>query len=168
MRSRRLVSSMSSPPRTRRAAPLDGEPVGPERGVMIGDGHPALGGRLEDELRDALLAVVDGDGAVERDPHPHGLPGQDPGHTAAIAADLDVGVPANLARLPVRGVIAPRPAFCPSKLLDLVGSAAYLSVSPWTIRELEAGGILRRVRVPLPSGGELRKLLFDKIDLDTL
>src|SRR6185295_12520800 len=32
---------------------------------------------------------------------------QDPGHAVAIAADLDVGIPADLARLPVRGVVAP-------------------------------------------------------------
>jgi hypothetical protein len=53
-------------------------------------------------------------------------------------------------------------------LLDLGGTAAYLSVSPWTVRDLEAAGILARVRVPLPGGGELRKLLFDRTDLDEL
>jgi hypothetical protein len=41
-------------------------------------------------------------------------------------------------------------------------------MSPWTIRDLEAKGVLPRVRVPLPRGGELRKLLFDKADLDRL
>jgi hypothetical protein len=41
-------------------------------------------------------------------------------------------------------------------------------MSPWTIRDLEAAGVLLRVRVPLPQGGELRKLLFDKADLDRL
>jgi hypothetical protein len=59
------------------------------------------------------------------------------------------------------GVITPR-------LLDLEAAATYLSVSPWTIRDLEAKGVLPRVRVPLPNGGELRKLLFDKADLDRL
>ena len=53
----------------------------------------------------------------------------------------------------------------------------------WSVRELEWSGVLRRVRVPLPTGrgwsrkrgepppadgGELRKLLFDKDDLDRL
>jgi hypothetical protein len=33
------------------------------------------------------------------------------------------------------------------------------------VRELEAKGVLPRVRVPLPGGRELRKLLFDKADL---
>jgi hypothetical protein len=54
------------------------------------------------------------------------------------------------------------------RLLDLDTAAAYLSMSPWTIRDLEAKGILPRVRVPMPGGGELRKLLFDKADLDRL
>jgi hypothetical protein len=54
------------------------------------------------------------------------------------------------------------------RLLDLEAAAAYLSVSPWTVRDLEAKGVLPRVRVPLPRGGELRKLLFDKADLDRL
>ena len=75
--------------------------------MMSGDGDPALGRGLEHVLGHALLAVVDGHGAVEGDPHPHRLPGQGPGDTVAIAADLDVGVPADLARLPVRGVVAP-------------------------------------------------------------
>jgi hypothetical protein len=54
------------------------------------------------------------------------------------------------------------------RLLDLDAAAAYLSVSPWTVRDLEAAGVLLRVRVPLPDGRELRKLLFDKADLDRL
>jgi len=54
------------------------------------------------------------------------------------------------------------------RLLDLDTAAAYLNVSPWTIRDLEAQGVLLRVRVPLPGGRELRKLLFDKADLDRL
>jgi hypothetical protein len=62
------------------------------------------------------------------------------------------------------------PALCPisPRLLDLATAAAYLSVSPWTVRDLEAVGIVPRVRVPLPGGGELRKLLFDRDDLDRL
>ena len=58
-------------------------------------------------------------------------------------------------------------AAVPPRLLDLDATAAYLGVSPWTVRDLEAGGILHRVRVPLPNG-ELRKLLFDREDLDRL
>ena len=58
-------------------------------------------------------------------------------------------------------------AAIPPKLLGLDATAAYLGVSTWTIRDLEAKGILRRVRVPLPNG-ELRKLLFDREDIDHL
>lgn len=56
----------------------------------------------------------------------------------------------------------------PRRLLDLEAAAAYLGVSPWTIRDMAAAGVLPRVRVPLPGGRELRKLLFDKADLDRL
>ena len=54
------------------------------------------------------------------------------------------------------------------RLLDVEAAAAYLSCSPWTVRDLEAAGVLTRVRIPLPSGGELRKLLFDVLDVDAL
>lgn len=56
----------------------------------------------------------------------------------------------------------------PPRLLDLKSAAAYLRVSPWTIRDLEASGTLRRVNVPLGMGKDLRKLLFDREDLDPL
>ncbi len=59
------------------------------------------------------------------------------------------------------GAISPR-------LLDLRAAAAYLGVSPWTIRDLEANGTLRRVNVPSGQGRDLRKLLFDRQDLDHL
>jgi len=54
------------------------------------------------------------------------------------------------------------------RLLDLRATAAYLGVSEWTVRDLDAAGVLRRIRVPLANGGELRKLLFDRTDLDQL
>jgi len=54
------------------------------------------------------------------------------------------------------------------RLLDLRATAVYLGVSEWTVRDLEAAGVLRRVRIPLPNGGDLRKLLFDREDLDRL
>jgi hypothetical protein len=46
--------------------------------------------------------------------------------------------------------------------------ARYLGLAAWTVRELEWRGVLPRVRVPQPGGGELRKLLFDRRDLDGL
>ncbi len=54
------------------------------------------------------------------------------------------------------------------RLLSLEATAAYLGISPWTVRDLEAAGVLPRVRIPLPNNGELRKLLFDREDLDRL
>jgi hypothetical protein len=59
---------------------------------------------------------------------------------------------------------------CPvsPRLLDLSAAAGYLGLSPWTVRDLEGAGTLRRVRIPLPNGAELRKLLFDREDLDRL
>jgi hypothetical protein len=60
-----------------------------------------------------------------------------------------------------QGATAPR-------LLDLHGAAHYLSLSEWTVRDLETAGVLPRVRVPLPDHGELRKILFDRADLDRL
>ena len=56
----------------------------------------------------------------------------------------------------------------PPRLLDVRAAAAYLGVSPWTIRDLEANGTLRRVNVPSGPGRDLRKLLFDREDLDHL
>ena len=54
------------------------------------------------------------------------------------------------------------------RLLDLEATAAYLGIKPWTVRELEWKGILPRVRIPNGKGGDLRKVLFDKHDLDLL
>ena len=68
-----------------------------------------------------------------------------------------------------RGALVPLTvAPVPPRLLDLHATAAYLGVSEWTVRDLEAAGVLHRVRVPLPNGGELRKLLFDRAELDRL
>ena len=58
--------------------------------------------------------------------------------------------------------------FVPPRLLDLKATAAYLGVSPWTVRDLEFSGTLRRVNIPLGTRKELRKLLFDRQDLDRL
>jgi hypothetical protein len=54
------------------------------------------------------------------------------------------------------------------RLLDLHTASTYLGMSPWTVRALEAAGTLRRIHVPLPNAGELRKILFDRVDLDRL
>ncbi len=90
-------------------------------------------------------------------PHESALTGHSSG-TAASPTRVNGG--AEPSALAYRA-IAPR-------LLDLPQAAAYLAVSPWTARALEATGVLMRVRVPLPNGGELRKVLFDVRDLDRL
>jgi hypothetical protein len=54
------------------------------------------------------------------------------------------------------------------RLLDVMGAAAYLSVSPDVIRDLDARGALRRVRLPGAAGADLRRVLFDVRDLDAL
>lgn len=54
------------------------------------------------------------------------------------------------------------------RLLDLKAAANYLGVSGWTLRSLEWAGVIRRVRVPTNGDRELRKLLFDRHDLDGL
>ncbi len=54
------------------------------------------------------------------------------------------------------------------RLLDLPAAAAYLGVSVWTVRELVTTKKLVRVLLPSSNGGDLRKLLFDRIELDRL
>ena len=65
----------------------------------------------------------------------------------------------------IRSAVTIEPT-APRRLLTLRDAAAYLGLSTWTVRALEAQGALPRVRVPLPRGGELRKVLFDRADLD--
>ncbi len=92
------------------------------------------------------------------------LPGPHLGHSTGTATheprDSRVDQGGALATLAVAPV-APR-------LLDLHAGAAYLCVSQWTLRDLEHSGIVPRVRVPLKNNGELRKLLFDRTELDRL
>lgn len=54
------------------------------------------------------------------------------------------------------------------RLLSLEDTARYLTLSVWTVRQLEWSGVLARVRVPDGRGGELRKILFDRHELDRL
>jgi excisionase family DNA binding protein len=54
------------------------------------------------------------------------------------------------------------------RLLDLQGAAAYLSVSAWTLRDMLAAGTLRAVRLPGAGGRDLRRILLDVCDLDSL
>ena len=62
------------------------------------------------------------------------------------------------------------------RLLDVYGAAAYLNLSPWTIRDYIARGILRTVQLPASEGREgepprtkpLRRVLIDRAELDRL
>src|SRR5262245_25347156 len=61
-----------------------------------------------------------------------------------------------------------RPLIAPeARLLDVKATARYLSLSPDTVRHMWSSGMLSRVRIPTRTG-ELRKLLFDRVDLDCL
>ena len=52
------------------------------------------------------------------------------------------------------------------RILPLRLAASYLGVSTWTVRDLEARGLLPRVALGL--GQRRRRLLFDVQDLDAL
>jgi excisionase family DNA binding protein len=54
------------------------------------------------------------------------------------------------------------------RLLGIEAAARYLGVSPWTVRDLVAAGQLKPVRLSLPSGKAVRRLLFDRLQLDLL
>ena len=53
------------------------------------------------------------------------------------------------------------PADAPRRLLNLNETASYLGISPWSVRDLQWKGKLRRVALS-------RKLLFDRADVDRL
>jgi hypothetical protein len=55
-----------------------------------------------------------------------------------------------------------------ARLVDVRGAALYLSLSLDGIRDLDARGVLTRVRLPGPNGGDLRRVLYDVRDLDRL
>jgi excisionase family DNA binding protein len=54
------------------------------------------------------------------------------------------------------------------RLLTVREAAAYLGVSRWSLREIEWAGKLKRVRIPLSGDGGLRRVLYDRADLDRL
>jgi excisionase family DNA binding protein len=52
------------------------------------------------------------------------------------------------------------------RLLTVEQAAEYLAIGPDTVYALVAQGVLKRVRIPTDHGGELRKILLDRVDLD--
>ena len=89
---------------------------------------------------------------------------QDHGHSLGTPTQKPCASSSIQGRTEVQTTVVP----LSPRLLNLPTAAAYLGVSPWTVRDLEAAGSLLRVRIPLPHAGELRKLLFDRMDLDRL
>jgi len=68
---------------------------------------------------------------------------------------------------------SPLPTSCPPgvplpRLLSLKDGARYMGVSPWVVRQFMDSGALPRVRLTLPGGAEIRKVLLDVRDLDQL
>jgi hypothetical protein len=54
------------------------------------------------------------------------------------------------------------------RLLTVENAARYLGLGEWSVRHLIYAGIVRRVRVPAPGQGEIRRCLVDRADLDAL
>jgi len=94
--------------------------------------------------------------------------GADNGHGAGTVdarprvngVDSDRPTDAESSVQPVRRRWRPPPD-APRRLFTLPEAAAYLSLSPWSVRDLQWKGRLPRVALS-------RKLLFDRADLDRL
>jgi len=55
------------------------------------------------------------------------------------------------------------------RLLDVAGTAAYLGgIAEDSVRDLDARGVLRRVRLPGAGDRDMRRCLYDVRDLDAL
>jgi hypothetical protein len=85
------------------------------------------------------------------------------GHTAGTPS-----APTRMDAAAARGSTVPQASALAPRVLDVDGAAHYLGVSSWSIRDLYASGRLARVRLPLEGDRELRRLLFDRRDLDQL
>ena len=84
-----------------------------------------------------------------------------PGHTPGIA-DAESGMDSGRAeRAPATYAVVPR-------LLNVPDAARYLGVFPRSIRTLYHSGRLAAIRLPGGDGGDMRRLLFDRHDLDAL
>lgn len=138
-----------------------GTPVPPARaggGGGAGGGPPwaaeGQGDRRSGPFADAAARGVRGlDGCLA-----HGRPGRPP-------KPQDLAVPTPDARRRARAAALPLDPLAP-RLLDLRAAAQYLGLGERRVRDLLAAGVLRRVPVPAPGGGTLRKVLLDRQDLD--
>jgi excisionase family DNA binding protein len=55
-----------------------------------------------------------------------------------------------------------------ARLMSIKDASSYLGLSPWTVRDLIASGVLPRVRLPLGGARDVRRVLLDRVDLDKL
>jgi hypothetical protein len=100
-----------------------------------------------------------------------GKPGRPRKTPAEASTGHTTGTPSAPTRMntaAARGSTVQQASALAPRLLDVDGSARYLGVSPWTVRDLHASGRLPRVRLPLAGDKECRRLLFDVLDLDQL
>jgi hypothetical protein len=84
------------------------------------------------------------------------------GHVPGTSDSGGLGRRGPEGRPPASEAIAP----LPPRLLDVHALAAYVGLPEATVYDLAARGVFRRVMIPLPNGGDLRKLLFDREDVD--
>jgi len=104
-----------------------------------------------------------------RRPHPGRPRKADPGHIVGTSAAQRTGNTGPNGSALAQQAIAPIGPRRPwPRVLDLQESADYLSVSVRVVWGWWHAGILQRVRPPDLNGGELRKVLFDREDLDRL
>jgi len=85
------------------------------------------------------------------------------GHTAGTAP-AQLGEPAKGKRRAPDAVSAAPGA----RLFSDEQAATYMGLSTWTVRDLIHAGTLSRVRLPLGSGADLRRILLDRLELDAL
>lgn len=85
------------------------------------------------------------------------------GHSSGTADTNGLDRSGQNARATARHALALLP-----RVLGLEAASHYLGVSVRTIQYLVEAGTLKRVRIPMPDGGDLRKLLLDRQDLDAL
>lgn len=189
----RVGAALLSPPAT---ASQPGENVGlPQREQPRAHGWlGACQGRAHCTGRRGGYGVGSGNGQAEMGPPIGRGEGRQPLPLAAASIRLrgKPGRPAREDGAPARPTVAPSPlagaaaghgrapsqstpgrvsmAVAPlhPRVLDLHAAAAYLGLRERKLRELAHSGILPRVRIPLPHDGEVRKLLFDRVDLDRL
>lgn len=109
-------------------------------------------------LAAAALRLRGKPGRPRKHPKPGTVEAQSAGKSTKIV-DVFAGAHDGPSRAPIS--VAPA-------VLALGDASLYLGVSIDTIEALEAGGQIKRLRVQMPGGKELRKVLYLRADLDAL